>query len=307
MSAEPTVPFTIEQLWTYPIKSCGGVRLQSAELLETGLEWDRAWMVVDESGEFVSQRELPRMALISTRFRMGQLEVKAPGMLSLHLALDSAEAPMKVRVWDDEVEAYDMGSIAAQWFSDFLGPDAPESMSRLRLVRFDPEARRLSAPQWTGGVEATTQFSDGFALLALSSASLADFNQRLQVLGHAPVGVERFRPNLVLGGIEAHDEDRFDTLTLKAHLRDAPDQEHNPAEAPAVQIKLVKPCSRCSIPDIDPASAASQPEISRLLQTYRQDRRLMGAITFGMNGIVLGGAGQMLHEGMAGEARWGAW
>ena len=80
-------------------------------------------------------------------------ENRSPGMLALHIAFDRVEVPVRVRVWDDEVAAYDMGDIAAQWFSDFLG-------RRLRLVRFDPEHRRLSNLQWTGGVEAVNQFSD---------------------------------------------------------------------------------------------------------------------------------------------------
>ena len=93
-------------------------------------------MVVDAQGEFVSQRELPRMALIQPAFKMGQLVLRAPGMLALHLRLDAVEGPLKVRVWDDEVEAFDMGDLAAQWFSDFLGPEAPASLKQLRLARF---------------------------------------------------------------------------------------------------------------------------------------------------------------------------
>jgi len=101
-------------------------------------------MVVDEKGEFVTQRELPRMALIQPSFKLGQLVLRAPGMLALHLSLEAAEWQVKVRVWDDVVEAWDMGDIAAQWFSDFLGVDAPADLKRLRLVRFDPEG------SWSG-------------------------------------------------------------------------------------------------------------------------------------------------------------
>lgn len=85
-------PLHIAELWVYPIKSCAGVRVPRATLLDTGLEWDRSWMVVDAQGNFVSQRELPRMALIQPSFRMGQLVLRAPGMLALHLQLDVAEA-----------------------------------------------------------------------------------------------------------------------------------------------------------------------------------------------------------------------
>ena len=163
-NADADVQATIEELWVYPIKSCAGVSLREAELTDTGLLYDRAWMVVDAQGEFVSQRELPRMALIQPAFKMGQLVLRAPGMLPLHLALDAVESPLKVRVWDDEVQAWDMGDLAAQWFSDFLAPDAPPSLKRVRLARFDPEVKRPCDPAWTGGREATTQFADGFGL-----------------------------------------------------------------------------------------------------------------------------------------------
>jgi uncharacterized protein YcbX len=283
---------SIEQLWVYPVKSCAGVALTEAELTDTGLLYDRAWMVVDSSGEFVSQRELPRMALIQPSFKMGQLMLRAPGMLALHLALDAADAPVQVRVWDDELMAYDMGDVAAQWFSDFLGPDAPADLKRLRLARFDPEVKRACDARWTGGREANTQFADGFGLLVTSTASLAELNERLAKAGEAPVTLQRFRPNIVLGGIEAHDEDRLGAMTIATG-----------ADAEAV-IDPVKPCARCPIPNIDPATAVSTPAVSDVLQSYRQDLRLKGAITFGMNAIVLQGDGQVLRVGQNVLADW---
>ena len=291
-SIAPTdVQATIAQLWVYPVKSCAGISLTEAELTDTGLLYDRAWMVVDEDGEFVTQRELPRMALIQTAFKMGQLVLRAPGMLALHLALDAAEGPLKVRVWDDEVMACDMGDLAAQWFSDFLSPEAPANLKRLRLARFDPEVRRVSSLEWTGGREATTQFADGFSLLVTSTASLAELNQRLGAAGHAPVAISRFRPNIALDGVQAHDEDRVGTL-------------HISTSDAVAQIEPVKPCARCPMPNIDPATARSSPEVNDTLQAYRQDPRLHGAITFGMNAIVLEGDGQVLRVGQAVGADW---
>lgn len=289
--APTDVQATIAQLWVYPVKSCAGISLTEAELTDTGLLYDRAWMVVDEDGEFVTQRELPRMALIQTAFKMGQLVLRAPGMLALHLALDAAEGPLKVRVWDDEVMACDMGDLAAQWFSDFLSPEAPANLKRLRLARFDPEVRRVSSLKWTGGREATTQFADGFSLLVTSTASLAELNQRLGAAGHAPVAISRFRPNIVLDGVQAHDEDRVGTL-------------HITTGDAVAQIEPVKPCARCPMPNIDPATALSSPEVNDTLQAYRQDPRLHGAITFGMNAIVLEGDGQVLRVGQAVGANW---
>ncbi len=276
-SSSPDVTGRIERLFVYPIKSCAGVEVQQALLQETGLEWDRAWMVVDEAGEFVTQRVLPRMALIRPQLRSNEMVLRAPGMLALHVSFDAVDQPARVRVWKDEVPAWDMGALAAQWFSDFLG-------QQLRLVRFDPDVRRLSSLEWTGGVEAPVQFSDAFALLVISQAALDDLNTRLQTARHAPVGMERFRPNLVLSGVDAHDEDRVDLFDV-ATGRDA------------IRLKPVKPCVRCPIPNVDPASGIPSPEVGDTLQAYRQDARMNGGITFGMNAIVLAGAGQVLRVG----------
>ena len=252
---------TIARLFVYPVKSCAGVELPEALLTETGLEFDRAWMVVDAKGEFVTQRQLPRMALIRPQMKHTEVVLRAPGMLALHLAFDRVEEPVRVRVWKDEVAAYDMGDIAAQWFSDFLSePGKPQA---LRLVRFDPEQKRLSNLQWTGGVEAENQFSDGYPLLVASEGSLAELNERLAAAGHDAVGIERFRPNIVLAGIESHDEDRVDALHIATSEGEA-------------ELKPVKPCTRCPVPDIDPATAVSSPEVGDMLRTYRADARVEG-------------------------------
>jgi len=273
----------IAGLFVYPIKSCAGIALREAELTETGLDLDRAWMVVDAEGEFVSQRELSRLALVQVQLKWNEVIVRAPGMLSLHLQIDAVEAAASVRVWDDVVPAYDMGNTAAQWFSDFLG-------QRLRLVRFDPEHRRLSSPQWTRGIEAPNQFSDGFPLLVASQASLEALNARLAASGHAPVGMDRFRPNIVLDGLQAHDEDRLGAMQVQA---DAP-----------VQLLPVKPCTRCSIPDIDPATAQPGTAVGDTLHAYRRNDTLGGATTFGMNAIVQAGDGVLLRVGQVVTAPW---
>ncbi len=265
----------ISRLFVYPIKSCAGVELKESLLIETGLEFDRSWMVVDEAGEFLSQRELPRMALIQPQIKQFEMVLRAPGMLALHVALDAVEQACKVRVWNDECSAFDMGDTAAQWFTDFLMQERPADIPamKLRLVRFDPEHKRASNVKWTKGQQALNHFSDGYPILVISEASLDDLNTRLQAAGHTHVKIERFRPNIVLSGLQAHDEDRADQLHI------------NSSEGDFV-LALIKPCPRCPIPDVNPKTGRTSPEVSQMLQTYRQDARVDGAITFGMNAMV---------------------
>ena len=279
------VTAVISGLYVYPIKSCAGVALKDVVLTETGLEFDRAWMVTGSTGEGLTQRELPRMALVQPQIKHFEMVLRAPGMLALHVKLDEVEAPVRARVWDDEVAAFDMGNIAAQWFTDFLGTTA-------RLVRFDPDHRRLSSRKWTGNIEALNQFNDGFPVLVISQPSLDQFNAKLESAGKAAVSMARFRPNIVLASAPSglallpHDEDRLDVLDIAA------------AQG-LVQLKLVKPCARCPIPNIDPITAISSPEVGDMLQSYRADKRVNGALTFGMNAIVLAGVDQQLMLGQS--------
>ncbi|MBC7547755.1 MAG: MOSC N-terminal beta barrel domain-containing protein [Polaromonas sp.] len=273
----PDVSAVIQALWVYPVKSCAGISVNEAILTDTGLNYDRAWMVVDARGDFLTQRELPRMVLIQPKLKTDEMVLRAPGMLALHVALYAAESATRVRVWGEEVAAFSMGAVAAQWFSDFLGIEA-------RLVRFDATQRRLSDPQWTGGVEAFNQFSDGFAALVLSQPSLDHFNRKLLASGTSDVTMARFRPNIVLGSAAGaiellpYDEDRLETLDIAT-------------DTGAVQLRLVKPCLRCPVPNVDPATGLSSPAVGDMLQRFRADARLGGAVTFGMNAIVVGAEG----------------
>ena len=285
IARQPDFSAVIAQLYIYPVKSCAGVALNEAMLTETGLDLDRAWMVVDGAGEFLTQRELPRMALVQPQVRANDIVLRAPGMLALHLAIDQVEAPVRASVWGQDVAAYDMGATAAQWFSDFLGFKA-------RLVRFDPVHERASSLAWTGGLQALNQFSDGYPLLLTSQASLVGLNAKLLAAGQQAVSMTRFRPNIVLGdapgrqAVAAHDEDRLETLEIAT----AQGQ---------VRLQPVKPCARCPIVNIDPLSAASSPAVNDMLQTYRQDARVKGALTFGMNSITLAGFDQLLKVGQS--------
>jgi uncharacterized protein YcbX len=266
----------------HPVKSCARIGVERALVTETGLEWDRQWMVVDQQGKFVSQREEPRLTLVRPTLRASDLLLRAPGMLALHLALDAIERETTVQIWNDRVQAGDMGDLAAQWFSDFLGRS-------VRLARFDPEVQRASDTKWTGGTRAYAAFADAFALLIVSSASMAELNRRLTARGVAAVPSERFRPNLVLDGLSTHEEDWTDRV------------EFDTADGPVV-LRLVKPCARCSIPDVDPQRGEVDHAVGAELAGYRADARMNGQVTFGMNAIVEQGIDCWLRAGASGRA-----
>ena len=269
----------VARLYVYPIKSCSGTEVQESVLTATGLAMDRAFMLVDADGNFLTQRELPRMALIQPLLSNADLALNAPGIEPLRISLASGELSMRVKIWADLVAARDMGEAAAKWFSRFLGQPA-------RLVHFDEKHRRLSNMHWTGGIEAPNRFSDGYPLLVIGESSLDLFNRRMLSAGYAAVGMDRFRPNIVIAGLEPHDEDRVDAFRIASG-------------GDEILLKPVKPCSRCPIPNINPTTATSTPEVGDILQTYRTDPRVDGAITFGMNAIVLQGENATLRLGQA--------
>ncbi|MES2739472.1 MAG: MOSC N-terminal beta barrel domain-containing protein [Pseudomonadota bacterium] len=271
----------VSELTLYPIKSCAGIALDSAILTRAGLMsehvYDREWMVVDGAGQCMSQRTHPRMALITPRLRADTLELRAPGMLPLEIALGLPEGPLaptrEVGIWDERLLAYDCDELCATWLSRALG-------TACRLVRFHPAARRLASATWTGGVDAPTLFSDGFPLLVLSRASLADLNHKLLAAGRAALPMNRFRPNLVLDGIDAFEEDYSASFQLGATV-----------------LKPVKSCPRCPMPSIDQASGQFGPDPLDILQGYRRKAELDDAICFGMNSIVMQGGEERVRVG----------
>ncbi|WP_293998529.1 MOSC domain-containing protein [Sphaerotilus sp.] len=275
-------PVTIARLHVYPIKSCAGLSLARTDLAATGFAHDRQWMLIDDQHEFLSQREHARMALIRPALgEDGVLTVTAPGCGPLGLPAVAVGETLRVRVWDDAVEARAGDPAADRWFSDFLG-------EQVRLVQFAPGQRRLSSARWTGAVEAENTFSDGYPILVVSVAALDELNHRLALGGHAPVTMARFRPNLVLDGLGPHGEDGLDELRF--------DTSDGP-----VTLRLVKPCPRCPIPNIDPDTAQSGVEPGDTLAGYRSDARVGGAITFGMNAVIVEGVGRWLAVGQGGR------
>lgn len=260
----------------YPVKGAGGIPLERARVDVEGLSHggvgDRAWMVVDRDGRFLTQREHPRLALVRTAVRDGRLELAWPDLEPLALPAAIEGEAREVVVWRSKVRGIDAGDAASDWLHAALGVDA-------RLVRFDPTGRRDCNRDTVGDSGARTLFSDGYPLLVVGTGSLDELNRRLDARGHPTLPMDRFRPNLVLDGLEPHDEDRLASI-----------------EVDGVVLKPVKPCVRCQVTTTDQATGHVGLEPLRTLGGYRMDERL-GGVTFGMNAIVLAGAGREVAAG----------
>jgi uncharacterized protein YcbX len=263
----------ITQLTIYPVKSCAGTALGQVKLTQRGLAGDRNWMIVNAAGRFLTQRELPRLALVKPLLDGARLWLRATGLPDLGVVVEGEGVGIQVTVWKDRLAAIDAGEDAAVWLSGFL-------KTEVRLVRFDTAATRLSDSHWTAGVDAPIAFADGFPLLLISEASLADLNKRLK----QTLPMERFRPNIVLRGLEAYEEDRV------AEFFDG-----------TLQLRMVKPCARCSITTVEQSRGEfTGAEPLQTLKTYRWSGELRGS-TFGQNAIIVSGAdaelkvGQKLH------------
>ncbi len=271
---------SISELTMYPIKSCAGIALTEAVITASGLSYagvcDREWMLVDGSGLFLTQREYPRMACLRITIAGDTLRVDTDAMATLSISLKANANAQKitVQIWETEVIADDAGEEAAIWFSQALG-------TRCRLVRFSPQAQRYANTKWTGDTLAPTRFADGYPLLLIAQASLEDLNRRAIAQGRQAVPMNRFRPNIVIDGVEAFEEDYAASYLLQN----------------GIQLRPVKPCPRCPIPAVDQLTGEVGASPVDILQSYRANPIVDGEITFGMNVILDQGAGLVVRVG----------
>lgn len=242
----------VSQLNIYPVKSLRQISLESSTLEKTGLQNDRRWMVVDKQGKMLTQRQVAKMCLIQPTLRETGIQLQATAMKTITVNKPAGQTRF-VRVWDDDCPAYDAGEEAAQWLSDFLSIEC-------RLVYFPDDGFRQVDMNYAQQGDRTA-FSDGFPLLLISQASLDDLNQRLE----HPVTMSRFRPNLVVSGCNAFDEDAWKKIRING-----------------ISFRIVKPCSRCIIPNIDIETAKRGNEPARTLSTYRKKGN---KVYFGQNVI----------------------
>ena len=243
----------VSALYIYPVKSCRGIRLDVSELEAFGLKHDRRWMVVDNDGVMLTQRKLARMCLIQPELTQSGVMLKTSAMNDISIDIPVAAKLSRVKVWDDVCQAHDAGDEAANWLSEFLQREC-------RLVYFpDNEFRQVDETYAQAGDK--TAFSDGFPLLLISQASLDDLNQRME----KPLGMNRFRPNIVVQGCSAFAEDAWKKISIGN-----------------IELQIVKPCSRCVIPSINIETAEREEEPTKTLLSYR---RKNNKIYFGQNVI----------------------
>lgn len=267
-----TATATIVGLFVYPLKSTRGVARDAARLVATGFEWDRQWMFVNAQGTFLSQRTHPQLARLVPEVTARALVVRAPDRPPLEVPLVATAAAgdeqVAVRVHRDPCAGIDEGCAAAKWVSEILG-------EALRLVRVPPDPARRANPAFAGPRPAPMGFADGFPVLVCNEASLADLNTRLP----QPIPMDRFRPNLVLSGLAPWAEDHIDSITIGP-----------------VRLRLVKPCTRCTIPSIDQHSGMPATDPGPALREFRFDKALRG-VTFGENAVIETGVGAEVSRG----------
>lgn len=253
---------TVSQLWSYPLKSAQGIPLKQANIEQWGLQFDRSFMLVDLDGHFLSQRQTPLLATISIQKDISNNRITFLHPKKSPLFVDPLliNGNLNVTVWGDNLPANTYSNEINAWFSDILNHPC-------RLVSMDDKVKRqvdLDYAQ-TGDI---TAFSDGFPILLISQASLNDLNNRLK----KPVSMKRFRPNIVVTGCEAFAEDTWKTIRING-----------------ITLEVVKPCSRCIIPNTNQQTGERTVEPIKTLSSYRKDLfGIKNKIFFGQNIIQRG-------------------
>lgn len=252
----------LSEIYIYPVKSLGGIRLETAKITTRGLENDRRFMLVDENGRFLSQREHPQLAIFKTEIEGNFLKItnKKDGStlkISLQYSLNhKVTQSLKVQIWDDETLAVEISSEATNWFTEALGIPA-------RLVYMPEESQRKTDAQYSLTGEEITSFSDGYPILIIGQSSLDDLNNRLE----NTVNINRFRPNFVFTNGEPFEEDAWHEFTVGS-----------------VRFFGVKPCARCIMTTIDQETGEKNGK--EPLLTLNKYRKVGNKILFGQNVLI---------------------
>ena len=247
----------VTELWIYPIKSCGGIRVARARVGKTGFELDRAWMLM-EGQQMLTQRENPKLAQFRASFEGDCVRIEGPsGALLLDPKHEPTQPSFQTAVWYGVVEVVEESPEASRFFTGALG-------RTVRLVRFAKESERVRQKPRIQTKVFRVGFADGAPFLLTNEGSLRALQQEI----NGPLPMNRFRPNIVVSGCGPFEEDTWQRVRIGE-----------------VELALVKPCSRCEVTTIDQSSTARGKEPLRTLATFR---RVAGSkVMFGMNVIPL--------------------
>lgn len=246
----------VSELNIFPVKSCRGISVRQATVVERGFRYDRRWMIADQTGTFLTQREHPRLSLIRTSLGADTCTLSTNGFEPLEIPLELTEGTaVSATIWGDSVRALSAEPAANEWISTFLGIPA-------RLLFMPDESIRPVDPEYAFNNE-HVHFADGFPFLLLSESSLEDLNTRLS----SPVPMNRFRPNMVVKDCGPYAEDSWEMISIGA-----------------VRFRVAKPCGRCAITTVDQDQGTKEEEPLRTLATYRNHA---GSVNFGQNLIHL--------------------
>ena len=251
----------LSEIYIYPVKSLGGIRLYSAEVTDRGLQYDRRWMLIDENNRFISQREYPQLSLFSTELftdflRIMDTRVNKDILVRLEPQFSEIEAIVNVTVWDDEVEAWEVSKLANDFFTKSLGMP-------VRLVYMQDESHRKTDADYSLKGDELTSFSDGYPILIIGHSSLNDLNNRLA----EPITINRFRPNFVFTGGAEFEEDEWHEFKVGN-----------------IRFFGVKPCGRCIMTTIDPQTGEKKNK--EPLLTLNRYRKASNKILFGQNVLI---------------------
>jgi uncharacterized protein len=235
---------SVSELYIYPVKSLGGVRVKSAELTDRGFQYDRRWMLVDVNNEFLTQREHPKMALLQASVIANGIQVVQKNNSASTIIIPfqpSTDETMTVKIWDDFCEATRVADEADQWFSDTL-------QVKCKLVHMADNSLRKVDERYAVHEKDVTSFADAYPVLIIGKESLEDLNNRLP----QPLPMNRFRPNIVLEGSEPYEEDVMEQFTING-----------------VNFFGVKLCDRCVMTTINQDTAGKNKEPLKTLARYR--------------------------------------
>jgi uncharacterized protein len=271
----------ITKIYVYPVKSMRCIPLEVSTLTFRGLEYDRNWMIVDENGTFLTQRDLPALATLSAEFTGEELYFSNTSGNTVSVSLNSSSGnEIMTEVWGDSCEAVDEGDEVSEWLTKQLGRFKNKA---LRLVRFKKRSRRETEADNLKAEPAHISFADGYPFLITSEESLSLLNDQLVSTGAYPVTMDRFRPNIVIKGLEPMQENEIDRLKT-ADGR--------------IEFRLQKPCKRCRVTTVDQETGviAEPKEPLRTLTRMNTVPGMHGAY-FGQNATLHTGNGMDIRRG----------